>query len=327
MAGKISDKLHKATAGNVFGISVLAKLVRRKYRKADPDVFKFIDAAYSGLRLAYVYRNLKKKYRKQIIQFKQRIIEEDASLPHDHEKIIWIMWQQGMDNAPELVRMCYRSILNGFSDKFKIICLDENNVHDYITLPDHIIQKFKKGYITRQWFADLVRITLLDKYGGTWIDATMFYSGAEVPEFIFDDDLFYFQFPRVLGKLARLNSYFITACKNNKIIKLTKELFYEYWKKNNYNCDYWLIDDFFEMAVNEFPEEFDKIIPMACVDAHILEDNLAKPFDERIFSATISRMPFHKLTWKLDEEDMEREGTLYKYLLSHYPIYVPEKTE
>ena len=325
MSNKLSEKINKARAGKVFLLSTFMAFSRLKYKKKSPVIYEIFSSAHAHLRLAYVYRNLYRKYRKQLKEYKQRIIAEDVSLPHDRSKIIWIMWQQGMDSAPEIVRMCYQSIKDRFTDEFEIICLDDKNVFDYITLPEHIIDKYNRGLISRLWYADLIRITLLDRYGGTWIDSTIFYSGGNVPEFIFEDDLFFFKWPRAVGKFARLNSYFITACKNNKIIKLTKELFYRYWEKNNYSCDYWLIDDFFEMAANEFPEEFEKITPMACTTMHIMNDYLFKPFDKKVFDAIVMYMPFHKLTWKHDADEIAKEGTLYKYLLSHYPVYEPKK--
>lgn len=322
------DKIVKAKRYGVLGFKIAAAVSRHKYKKADPEFHEKLGLMQGQCLRAHIYRNLKKKYKKEIKSLKEKIISEDMVLPHDHDKIIWIMWLQGIENAPEIVRMCYRSISDNFSNEYKIIALNEQNVNDYVTLPEYIVQKYKKGIISKQHYSDLVRLELLDKYGGTWMDATIFCSGGTVPKYMLDDDLFLFRmlWYATWGMATVMNSFFISACKNNKIIKLTKELFFDYWKKNNDVADYWLIDDFFEIAIEEFADDWKKTIPVECLTMHVLQTYLTKPYDERVFSATISRMPFHKLTWKLDKEDMEKEGTLYKYLLSHYPVYEP-KTE
>lgn len=321
-------KIRKKLFGKKLSLAIFSQISRHKYKKCDQKFYNKLGQMYRQIQRAYGCSRLKKKYKKQISDLKERITVEDATLPHEHEKIIWIMWLQGMDNAPEIVRMCYRSILDNFSDMYKIVVLDAANISNYVSLPEYINEKYKSGIISKQHYSDLVRLELLDKYGGTWMDATIFCSGGDIPGFMLEDDLFLFQMVwyATWGMATVMNAFFMSACQNHKIIKLTKELLYEYWKKNKYLCDYWLIDDFFEIAIGEFSEEWSKTIPVECLTMHVLQSNLAKPFNEKLFEATISRIPFHKLTWKLDKEDMEKEGTLYKYLLSHYPVYEP-KTE
>ena len=38
--------------------------------------------------------------------------------------------------------------------------------------------------------SDLLRLELLTKYGGTWVDATVYFSDDNLPNFFFDSDLF-----------------------------------------------------------------------------------------------------------------------------------------
>lgn len=323
MAKKIFDKLKIARKGGVLLLTTDLCLKRRKYKRSDPAFFDKLKAAHTQLICTQICHNLKKRYARETQEFKARIIAEDKTLPHDHEKIIWICWLQGMSNAPEIVRMCYQSVCDNFSRDFRIITLDEKNIKDYVSLPEYIEEKYKKGYISKQWYSDLVRLELLDKYGGTWIDATIFCSGQNVPDYMMNDDLFIFQtlYPATWGISTVMNSYFITACRNNKIIKLTKLLFFEYWKKNDICCDYWLIYNFFEIAITEFSEEWQKVIPYDHTTMHILQSRMKMPFDKRIFDATTERVPFHKLLWIFSTENFDKKGTLYEYLIINYPIY------
>ena len=84
------------------------------------------------------YRKLKRKYRKILINDKpiindERIIEESDK--------IWICWFQGIENAPELVKACYNSVLKNYKDK-EIIVLTEENYKKYVDMPEHIIKKW-----------------------------------------------------------------------------------------------------------------------------------------------------------------------------------------
>lgn len=46
--------------------------------------------------------------------------------------------------------------------------LNENNVHNYITLPE------VNGSLPKSNVADIIRLLLLKKYGGVWMDASIF---------------------------------------------------------------------------------------------------------------------------------------------------------
>lgn len=51
--------------------------------------------------------------------------------------------------------------------------IDNGNWRDYVELPEYIIQRWDKKQISPAHFTDLLRLQLLIKYGGTWIDATV----------------------------------------------------------------------------------------------------------------------------------------------------------
>lgn len=82
-------------------------------------------------------------------------------------KIIWILWLQGWHEAPPIVQSCLASwqVLNpGW--EVRPIALDD--VRILLDLPD-----FSRKSITPASFSDLVRISLLNEFGGIWVDATV----------------------------------------------------------------------------------------------------------------------------------------------------------
>jgi len=86
-------------------------------------------------------------------------------------KLIWILWYQGIDEAPDLVRRCISSWKLHNPD-WKVIFLDKNSLEEYISMRDFI--DINRKDITIQKVSNLIRINLLAKYGGVWADATCF---------------------------------------------------------------------------------------------------------------------------------------------------------
>ena len=91
-------------------------------------------------------------------------------------KPIWFCWLQGFDNAPEIVHACYNSIKRNIPDR-EIEVIDNENWQEFVELPDYIIKKWEKGRNPAALFSDLLRLELLIKYGGTWIDSTELCTG------------------------------------------------------------------------------------------------------------------------------------------------------
>ena len=85
---------------------------------------------------------------------------------------VWMYWEQGFKNAPELVKFCKKS-WEKYADN-KIIFLDKDKLEDYLP-KDEIEPLFDKG-VHIQIRSDLIRLKLLLRYGGVWTDSTVFCS-------------------------------------------------------------------------------------------------------------------------------------------------------
>ena len=81
---------------------------------------------------------------------------------------IWQCWFQGEENMPNSIKLCLQSIKE-FNPDREIILITEKNMNEYIKLPDFIIEKYKKGIISRTHFSDILRLYLLKEYGGVWV--------------------------------------------------------------------------------------------------------------------------------------------------------------
>lgn len=260
-----------------------------------------------------VQEKLKKKYAPILNHFDQEYKEEN----HDESRKVWIFWWQGMENAPVLVQKCYASVKEHLSG-WEIILITENNYKQYATFPKHIIEKLKKGQITLTHFSDLLRLELLINHGGLWLDATVFCSGGNIPDSIVNSDLFVFRSlkPGADGRATVLSSWLMYAKTNNKILRATRELLYAYWERNTYMVDYFLIHQFFSIAAKRYKEEAKRIPPFCNSVPHILLLHLFDEYDEQYWNDLKRMTCFHKLSYKLDSEDVELKGTYYDIVMN-----------
>lgn len=250
---------------------------------------------------------LERKYGWKLNEFEGEYIEKE----HKVSDIIWICWFQGIENAPDLVKKCYKSVVENYPDK-NVIVITEQNMGEYVKFPDFILKKWKQGIITHTHMTDLLRLELLITYGGLWLDATVLCTGR-APEYFFDSDLFFYQTlkPGRDGHASYISSWLIEAKTNNKILMATRELCYEYWKDNNTMWDYFLLHDFMSIVLEKYAEDWKKIIPRDNATPHILLLRLFDQYDEKTWVAIKNQTQFHKLTYKFTEENKKRKDTYY----------------
>ncbi|MEO1400906.1 MAG: capsular polysaccharide synthesis protein [Cyanobacteria bacterium J06635_1] len=86
-------------------------------------------------------------------------------------KVIWMMWWQGFDNAPELVKKCLIS-WQKHHPTWKICLLDKNNIDQFIDIESVI--DLNRRDIPIQMVSNVLRLNLLKAYSGVWVDATCF---------------------------------------------------------------------------------------------------------------------------------------------------------
>lgn len=146
------------------------------------------------------------------------------------EKTIWIFWYQGWNNAPQIIKHCKDSWIYKNPD-WEVKLLDKDSISSFIE-----IEGFKCLFknLSIAHMSDLLRLELLEKYGGVWVDASLFCI-LPLNSWIFNvlkTDIFLFKSDTRLTIIA---NWFIAAKKNHKTIKLLKERLIFFWLKNNFN--------------------------------------------------------------------------------------------
>lgn len=259
------------------------------------------------------YRRYKKKFLKECTQSrpweeKEKVFNSDT---------VWFMWLQGLDNAPEIVKRCYESQRKYLPDK-KFVLLDESNIFSYIDLPEHIKRKRAEGKIGNAHFSDIVRNAILIKYGGYWIDSTVYMTDANIFPMIDKTPLFMFSF-YYFGfnpEIMELNNWFIHSTTNNNMLCLQQELLYAYWKKYDYAQNYFIYH-ILESIVNDYYYRDYRRMPIVSqAQAHVLAHYIYEKYDEEKWEFLKATTGIHKLSTRFNEKWLREEGNFYNVIVN-----------
>ncbi len=252
-----------------------------------------------------IYTYLKAKY-KRFLKGYNPIRNER----HEYSNIIWWCWLQGEENAPELCKVCLNSLRRQMPDK-EIKIITAQNMFDYVDFPDFIKEKYKKGKITQTHFSDLLRLQLLIKYGGTWIDSTVYCTAY--PEYAFNTPLFVFKTDERNDPGIVAQNWFMSSEKAEPILTLTRDLLFLYWRTHNSAIHYFIFYFFMKIAADFYKENWNNISWFPDLPPHILQRELNNPYNEKRWNQLLRMSDIHKLSYKID---ISKDGdSFYHHLL------------
>ena len=228
---------------------------------------------------------------------------------------VWFCWLQGMDEAPELVRACLESIKRNVTEN--VVVVDERNYTEYVALPDYVVEKYRKGRIPGALFSDMLRLELLIKYGGTWIDSTVLATerGSDAKpswQEITDSELFIYRYYRK-GRVVGISNWFIHAKKGNMLLRDLRDMLYAYWRDYDCTVEYYIFHLFFRVVARRYPEMIAKMPKGNSYHALLLRDRIDQPFDKVWWEKLKANVPFHKLNYR--KVPNNASGTFYEYII------------
>lgn len=244
--------------------------------------------------IAYQYKDYKKLYTKY-----KNVIDRgvEPSFRKNDSNKVWVCWFQGYEYAPPLVKACINSMSRVMPEK-EIIVLTENNYKKYVELPDYIEKKLKKGKIGMAHFSDLLRISLLAKWGGMWIDSTALCTDGEFFKYVSKQPLFVFKQLNlgIQGEAPIIASnWFISSENGNPIVVLTRDLLYAYWRDYDYAINYFIFHLFFSMACRRYRNEWDNIPAFNNNSPHTLMFELKNDYASERWEQIMKMSGIHKL--------------------------------
>ena len=242
---------------------------------------------------------------------------EDISIIPEPERAFSI-WFQGEDEAPALVKSCFRSMRRHLD--LELVVLTEKTIFDWISLPDYIIRKWKEGKISHAHFSDICRVELLYRHGGVWLDATD-YVTAPIPKFIMDEEFFVFMSgERIRGCYSVIQNCFIRGKKGNDILAMWRHAMHSYWKEEDSKINYFVHHMLLQTSIqnNEHTATLFKKMPKVVQDpTHALwDEHCAEIYSKSLFESLTKDAFFQKTNFKDRRLKNMQSGTIAEYVIN-----------
>lgn len=223
---------------------------------------------------------------------------------------IFCYWAQGFGDAPLMVSACQRQMAK-YLPSDSVILLHESNLKNYVTVPEHIKDKLS----TRSaFFSDILRLLLLSKFGGTWMDATCYLTGPVDPTHRSSEGPFT---AYSVGSLSSLSVWYLKCRNDSWLIHMWKEAMLAYWEHHDEEVNYFIFHHVFEALYRldkAFKAERDAVDQLPSSVPHEWYFSLADDFDLERYKAICNATNIHKLTYKTTVK-MERAESFYSYAI------------
>lgn len=235
---------------------------------------------------------------------------------------IWIFWWQGEDSMPELVKSCFQQVKRNNKN---VILITKDNIRQYSDIPDYIFNKVENGNISFTHLSDILRVCLLAKYGGIWLDSTCWIPGP-IPEEVKNMK---FISPKTLNQPELpywSDSRWCSWCSGtniaqNPLFVFTRDVFYDFYKKNSRFPFYLFTDYIYDYAYRNIPEVKTMIddMPENNVNRNKLHFMLNKLWNEQEYKDICKGNWVFKLSYKSVWKKYTTNGeqTFYGKLISN----------
>lgn len=235
---------------------------------------------------------------------------------------IWVCWWQGESKMPPIVKVCYDRICK-FAGEHPVHLVTVDNFNNYVYFDENVTRKFYNKELLPAHMADLLRLKLLDQYGGLWLDSTIYLSGP------LDDKIFDYDFYSLKNDCTnhisvsnfRWCSFVIGGLKGNALIHALAVAFEKYIVTEECFIHYLVIDYFIDMLYRKssYVQEVIDDLPEGGKYLHTLRLLYAQPFNKKYFEEMLADTSYFKLTYKenLILNTQKGEETFYSVILKN----------
>lgn len=257
------------------------------------------------------------------------------------EGVVWQFWQSpkiGASVGNQLVSNCLRSVEQNLWENFERKLLDLNDSLRYVRFPEFVYDKLRRGCrgFGLAAFSDILRLALLYKYGGIWLDATMLaLRPLESIYILYKNDVgfsfgrsnmesscvrkewrhydsWYFswsQFSRV-----KWLSSFIVVGERREVLREVLRILLLIWKYEEEYPHYFAMHIIYEFLTAE--RGFDGFATKSDVPVHYLQKNLHRSYDESFVEMLKEQHPLQKMSWKIKESEIVNGDTFYNRIFA-----------
>ena len=229
--------------------------------------------------------------------------------------IIWQYWGQGIDNGsvPELVQICFNSV-DRYKQNYEVIRLSDENISEYVDIPDFVLRKKNNNpTFTITFFSDLLRLILLNVYGGIWMDATILLTNY-LPEEYTKHDYFLFQrdedeahkdywikvdpyyFNWHPDFKVKMLSSIIFAKKSSEVIRCLLDIMLCFWKKSEKLSYYFTLQVIYNELIRRKLAHLQCPVVSDCTP-HIIQKKISMNYPYASFEEAFNLSPIHKMSY------------------------------
>ena len=290
------------------------------FRSEKPNIIKWVNFLAEITKASKIKRLKNSIIKKHIksnvnIDFIKSNIKKEIlvdSNETEFPKVIWTMWWQGEEKAPNIVKSTLY-YMRKFAKKhgYRIIVVDSENIEEYVTIPDTIYRKLETKKINLANFSDLVRFMLIDQHGGIWLDSTM-YMDKEFPISILEREFSSINHPDGLDismddniTNKRWVSFCLSGTKGNIVAKSMKYFMIDQIENNKVLPDYFMVDFGLDYLYDEFEEIRDILVSIpkysSQKDIFWLDVNRNSIFDKEEWEKELSINKIFKTTYKIGD--------------------------
>lgn len=224
------------------------------------------------------------------------------------------------DDQEMFYKKCFNSIIR-YSNGHPVKLITFENYKDYVQVDHRIVDKVKNGTFKLAHFADLVRLKLLEQYGGLWLDSTILLT-ANISEDFFQKFFSVKIRPVDNDSVSeyRWCSFVLGGGKNIRYIYSQLSCMLErYMLENDVFIDYLLIDYFLDILYRQDKSVKETIdtMPFTNPNLHKLRLLFENEFDEISWKTIVSNTNIFKLTYKGVHSRYTKSGipTFYGHIL------------
>lgn len=284
---------------------------------------KSLKAAYPAV-TERVDEILIERYRHILDENKDRFSKANPNSGKPREsavsRIIWSAWLQGLDNAPEMVNVCLESHqkhLPGY--EFRV--LDMENYRQWVELPEWVEEKYARGMIPAALFSDVLRVAVLKRYGGVWMDASVLCTGFDNQQLqkqwteVENSRFAVFRYYRKGDRYpSGLSNWFIAATPDNVVLTSVYDMLTAYWRDYDCTIDYYMMHLFISCALKAFPEMERGMPKLNSRYSFFLGDALSRTYSQEAWQELVDHVAIHKLNYRKADEARKKPLSYYNFI-------------
>lgn len=229
----------------------------------------------------------------------------------------------GLDSAPDIVKRCVESIYRYVpKDSAQIHFITFDNYMEYAGFSQIVVDRYNAGRISLTHLADILRVQLLNMYGGLWVDATYFISDNRIADII-NDEAYTVKtvIPSWNGDVIAKGKWavnFLKFMKGSPLSGFCTEAFEIYWSLRDEPLDYFLLDRIIKVAYDNIPvirKQIDGISANNISSLKLMEI-ISNSYDEAVWNDMKKDTFAFKLSYKEPVELYTEDGkeTFYNKL-------------